>query len=595
MAEEERSFIENVGGLFGRGLEAGVDALAERVPLAGRPIQAMFNTEGYQDIQAEREARQNRRELLALQTAQAKIEAARDPERYQREVAKDELAMAATRQGMDIQAQDAAHRQAMYPHQEQTAAMQTQAARDAADESAYQKYMVDGGRQLTAQLQGSGLDNTEIASYINTPQVRAKLQMGWYLDKARRAFGENDPEAMKYLQDSLAGQGWSLNVDKDGMPWLDMGNGMRRPATVDGIKALMGEINQGAIDEFNARSKYSNTKLNGDPALMVLGDRIRKASLFTDGSYSAAEKAFSGIFSNADNAQKQVALVHQGLNMLQRNEIDAATLFSMLTSKPTNKETGEQGLSILEQMGYRWQGTDPSNFLLTNNTTKQTYTLAGFADMIAKQDTLGADLDRKIGEMQTRYVMNTRIANAAAAKSIVDDLNGGEGKNGKSGKSSSKSSSKGDDAEIPMEEVDPRFVDMEGKPFSPKVRSVMFDADTFYRDRMGTDWDTLDDEDQRDVMYAFAKTVDRAKKAKGDLKYDDFKKFNDFFKNQLPDRLKDKVAAPFAEQIEEEEKRRKEEEAKNSKKVLLQGADKRDFVYVTPFGGIGTISNSRKK
>ena len=437
------------GDVMGRIGEGLIDGLAQANPIIGRPLQAAFNTEEYQDKQLRRQAakealiasRQRNEEWqksAPLREKQRRAEemkadeytagaADREAERKHRRMQLAEYAAGAPVRQMqrDEYLRDAPVREA------QSAASLARAslAAEQADTNFKQgrcAALRDGLKKDLAQNPAFGtMSFAEQDDFCNSPRVQTMIEAKFYLGEIQ-AIAQNDQGAFGRMDRALRRQGWSLVDGEDGIKYLDMGERGKIPATKEAMDALNRQITSAALEELNTRSLIADASTMGNPAKRSIASRTKALMPYNGNDATSSLRMVEGIFNNASEEEKGWHLFHQAISDYQSSGLPTAAKMDGLAAC----------MPFLQKMGYAIEGLDPKKpnveavtVIDLKNKTRMSF--SEFAERCKENDKLGSRLDARIGQAQWGYLMQQsgkQFANASVRGTMPK---GGSGKKGK--------------------------------------------------------------------------------------------------------------------------------------------------------------------
>lgn len=427
MADEESKskFMD----ILARGAEGAVDGLAESYPILGGAVQAMANTDEYQARQLQKQvATQKAKDYLAqsaylndqLQYEQEQRDFGRKQmaewdklQQNRDQNAKTELAESQVRE---------ATAKGQLPYAEQNAAAKIQADTEKANtqkavelQKQYELDRVQFNERVAGQkknLQNELANNPylmnlsydEQSAYFDSPDVRNMLEASVYLEDIQ-GIAKGDKDAYGRMERLLAHQGFDLVDGKDGMMYLDMGNGSRIAATPQNISKIFDTVKGAAFEELQARNQISMAACLGNPAQSSISKYAKALMPHNNSSAARSLKQVQSVYKNASPEQKTWTFFNQAIQ-------DYANPNLPMTARLAGLQKCIPGLM---QLGYAMEGYDPKAPSMDNVRILKLedgfkpgkiYSFSQFADLCKSKDTISAQLD----DMVTR----NRIADGYA-------------------------------------------------------------------------------------------------------------------------------------------------------------------------------------
>lgn len=456
MADEESKskFMD----ILARGAEGAVDGLAESYPILGGAVQAMVNTDEYQARQLRQRAARASAEAALMQSneftsqeaqdarAMARNvalqqgkeflagEAAReDQRRYEQEQRDESRSRKGTRDAVDAATRKSAEADAMKSDEfmSESAQAARKSSNDAATEqnklkAAQARYLQDqldqqqfaeranGKRKaLEDELSKSpyflNMTFDEQREYLNSPDVQNMLDAAVYLEDIQ-GMAKGDKDAFGRLERALSRQGWDLVDGKDGMMYLDMGNGTRIAATPQNIAQINQMVNASAFEELNARNQISMAACLGNPAQSSVSKYAKALMPYNNNSAARSLKQVQSVYENASPEQKTWTFFNQAFQDYNNPKLPTAAKLDGL----------QKCLPGLQQLGYTLEGYDPKNPSLDSvvlKNGKDILSVQQFADLCKSRDVISAQLDDMVARNQ---IAAGRDAIVKAAKNVKD-------------------------------------------------------------------------------------------------------------------------------------------------------------------------------
>ena len=410
------------GDVMGRIGEGLIDGLAQANPIIGRPLQAAFNTEEYQDKQLRRQAakealiasRQRNEEWqksAPLREKQRRAEemkadeytagaADREAERKHRRMQLAEYAAGAPVRQMqrDEYLRDAPVREAQSAASLARASLAAEQA-DTNFKQARCAALRDGLKKDLAQNPAFGtMSFAEQDDFCNSPRVQTMIEAKFYLGEIQ-AIAQNDQGAFGRMDRALRRQGWSLVDGKDGIKYLDMGERGKIPATKEAMDALNKQITSAALEELNTRSLIADASTMGNPAKRSIASRTKALMPYNGNDATSSLRMVEGIFNNASEEEKGWHLFHQAISDYQSSGLPTAAKMDGLAAC----------MPFLQKMGYAIEGLDPKKpnveavtVIDLKNKTRMSF--SEFAERCKENDKLGSRLDETIASARKSAV-----------------------------------------------------------------------------------------------------------------------------------------------------------------------------------------------
>lgn len=444
-AKDSGGFL-NVMGRMGEGL---IDGLAQSSPIIGYPLQAGFNTAGYQDKQMRRQAAKEA--LLATQRKNEEWEknaSLREKERRNAETKADEFAA-----GAEDREAERRHRRAQLAEyaagapvrqMQRDEYLRNAPVREAQDAASLARANLaaeqadtlfkqgrcaalrDGLKKDLAQNPAFGtMSFAEQDDFCNSPRVQTMIDAKFYLGEIQ-AIGQNDKGAFGRMDRALRRQGWSLIDGEDGVKYLDMGERGRVPATKEAMDALNKQITSAALEELNTRSLLADASTMGNPAKRSIATRTKALMPYNGNDATSSLRMVEGIFNNSSEEEKGWHLFHQAIADYQSSGLPTAAKMDGLAAC----------MPFLQKMGYAIEGLDPKKPSVETVTVidlknKTRLSFSEFAERCKENDKLGKRLDERIGQAQWGYLMQQSgktFANASVRGTMPKSSSGKKGK-----------------------------------------------------------------------------------------------------------------------------------------------------------------------
>lgn len=507
MADEESKskFMD----ILARGAEGAVDGLAESYPILGGAVQAMVNTDEYQARQLRQRAARASAEAALMQSneftsqeaqdarAMARNvalqqgkeflagEAAReDQRRYEQEQRDESRSRKGTRDAVDAATRKSAEADAMKSDEfmSESAQAARKSSNDAATEqnklkAAQARYLQDqldqqqfaeranGKRKaLEDELSKSpyflNMTFDEQREYLNSPDVQNMLDAAVYLEDIQ-GMAKGDKDAFGRLERALSRQGWDLVDGKDGMMYLDMGNGTRIAATPQNIAQINQMVNASAFEELNARNQISMAACLGNPAQSSVSKYAKALMPYNNNSAARSLKQVQSVYENASPEQKTWTFFNQAFQDYNNPKLPTAAKLDGL----------QKCLPGLQQLGYTLEGYDPKNPSLDSvvlKNGKDILSVQQFADLCKSRDVISAQLDDMV---ERSRVATGRAAIVEAVKNV-------------------KSTGKAENPEETPEEVEARKVEK----YRSDIKSLFDENEDFW---------SLGEEEQEKVITSY--------------------------------------------------------------------------------------------
>lgn len=472
MAEEEKRVERDEGTSVGRGIanvagrmgEGLIDALAQRVPLLGAPLQAAFETPDYQD-------RQMRREMNKLALVRAQQENKEWEEGAAARKAKNEAALMAAQEYkagagdrfdqkvFDRQKRDAAREQFAMQHAQNEEWRKNAPVREVqsdaelsrarlAQEQADGQYMsikMNGlekslGEDLGKNPAFQGMSFDERNSFIKSPSVQNLLKAQYYLEEVK-GIAKGDQAAFGRMDRAIRGEGWDLVDGKDGIKYLDMGDGERIPATKEGIDRIMGYVSKGAAAEMNTRSMISEAATLGDPVKRFIARSTKALMPYNRDDATESLNIVKDEVLKSSEEEKVWNMFNQAIKDFRSSGL------------PTQAKMDELGkcIQFLQQIGYTVDGLDlknpdPNQAIFKKIGTGEILDFNKFADLCAEKDVLGKRMDARVEQVkQTALARDKELfAREVAETRLVLSEQAAEDRKAKKGKGAGKNKLVGD-------------------------------------------------------------------------------------------------------------------------------------------------------
>lgn len=465
MAENKKSSFLELLGDAGKGIaervgDSGValfDAVAEQNPIVGRPVQALLNTQGYQDRETERQIRKEA--LLAerlrnqeyVQNASSREKGVKAQDLHNDEFIEGASSRAKGRKAQDLQAdefvQNASGRNAQREADKAVAGQRKMAADEytspdsvntrkqqldaensrarLAEEVADQTYMNQRTAELVKGLQQELATNPAYAmmsfeeqkSFSSSPRTKALVESKYYLEEIMKIAGK-DSQAFNRMARSLQSMGWSLVDGEDGVKYLDMGGNGMLPATREGIQSIQKIVSQSAMEELNTRARISDSSTLGDPALRSIARRTRELMPFNNNDATASSRMVEGIFNQAGEEEKGWHIFNQAIKDYNDSGLP-----------PQAKMAGIQKcLPFVRQLGYAVdfdpKNPDPSTARIYDIKNKKNISFGEFAEVCKQNDTLSTTFDNHFRNAGVKYEQMQKQALLKSMKEANPDKQG---------------------------------------------------------------------------------------------------------------------------------------------------------------------------
>ena len=449
MAEEEKRVERDEGTSVGRGIanvagrmgEGVIDALAQRVPLLGAPLQAAFETPDYQDRQMRREkakldliyAQQRNKEFeenAGARKAGSKADQMRAEEfisgavdrEAERELRKRQLALA--NKSMDAAEENLHSEIELNKARTQAEISKAKLAQQQAD-GQYMSIKMNGlekslGEDLGKNPAFQGMSFDERNSFIKSPSVQNLLKAQYYLEEVK-GIANGDQAAFGRMDRAIRGEGWDLVDGKDGIKYLDMGDGERIPATKEGIDRIMGYVSKGAAAEMNTRSMISEAATLGDPVKRFIARSTKALMPYNRDDATESLNIVKDEVLKSSEEEKVWNMFNQAIKDFRSSGL------------PTQAKMDElvKCSQFLQQIGYTVEGLDlknpdPNQAIFKKTGTGEILDFNKFADLCAEKDVLGKRMDARVEQVKqtainrdkallARDIEQTRLALAEQA------------------------------------------------------------------------------------------------------------------------------------------------------------------------------------
>ena len=181
----------------------------------------------------------------------------------------------------------------------------------------------------------------EQKAYLNSPDVQNMLDAAVYLEDIQ-GITKGDKAAYGRLERALARQGWDLVDGKDGMMYLDMGNGARIAATPQNIARINEMVKASAFEELNARNQISMAACLGNPAQSSVSKYAKALMPYNNNSAARSLKQVQSVYQNASPEEQTWAFFSQAFEDYNNPKLPMAAKLDGL----------QKCLSGLQSVGY---------------------------------------------------------------------------------------------------------------------------------------------------------------------------------------------------------------------------------------------------
>lgn len=456
MAEEEKKNSSDAAADEGSGFwgwarrvgEGYVDAMAQRSPILGIPLQVALETPDYQDQQMRRErarldfahaqarnkeweegagARKAQREAEEMRaeefTKNAPTRAAQDEatrrraEEYnasagdradQLKFEQERRDLARRKFALDSKRMDAA--EAALPQETELKSAQTQLALSRTRLAQEQADAVYKNGETSGYAEGlrndlKGNPSWEMLSYegqnelLQSPPVRNLFDARYYLENIM-GIAKGDQTAFDRMDRILQRAGMRLVDGPDGIKYLDIGKGgMSIPATKAGIDAIMRLASRQAAEELNTRASLSDTATMGNPVKRSIAGRARALMPYYGNDATKSVKLLQGIYDGASDEEKGWHMFNQAIMDFRGSGLPMSAKMDGLKAC----------LPFLQKMGYAIDGFDEKNpnieaLTVVDLGKNNRMTFGEFAELCRANDSLGARLDGAISDAKKEAV-----------------------------------------------------------------------------------------------------------------------------------------------------------------------------------------------
>jgi len=532
MADEEKKVKRDEGISVGRGIadvagrmgEGVIDALAQRVPLLGAPLQAAFETPDYQD-------RQMRREMNKLAFARAQKESeewdknagAREANRKAAEMRakeytdgagdrEDARALARRKLAFEHKRMDAAEENLpaeaeLAKEQTRLGLSKTRLAQEQAD-AAYKRQVQSGYADgMRKDLQGNPAFETmsyaDQDALLSSPRFQNLFDARYYLENIM-GISNGDQAAFGRMDRVLQRAGMRLVDGPNGVKYLDIGKGgMSIPATKQGIDMIMRHVSGAAAEELNTRGAISDAATMGNPVKRSIAVRTKALMPYNGNDATKSYRMLQGIYDKSSDEEKGWHMFNQAITDFRSSGL------------PIDEKLAEfrPCLRFLKKMGYKLKdpnNPDPNQAEFIKIDTDETLNFSKFADLCREKDSLGARLDNAIQDSKKAAVARDRALFAREVGEMQQALreqrlaNGVMKKNG-----SSANATKGNE-----------------------------NSDDWFASEYGDKWKNLSETDKRrmqDVAKLYERAVNKLLKERGvrsveQLPHEDLQKLSTIYK-----------------------------------------------------------------
>ena len=414
MSEEEKkgkSFGDHLLDVAGRTFDGLVDGAAERYPVPGRAFQAAFNTAGYQDKEMRRESAKEA--LLAQRMRNSEYAAgaeARAQERENQLMAAKEWASQGDVRAQEVKARSAkaalAEAQAKAGLESLPQAKATEAARMRfAQAQADNRYWDEKKAGLLRDMRAELSKNPLFTSMTYSEQEDwLKNEGAGVIDAKMRegdiqAIGSGDREMFERYDRLFRSRGWKLLDGVNGEKVLDMGDGVKVPATPETWEQAKGSINQKAAEALQVHANMSYAGTRGDPVKRAIASNVRALRPFNNGDMTGSYKAVQGWVNDSSEEEKTWFMFHQGLKDFRDS------------GGPTADKLEELGRcqQFLGKVGFTMEGLDvknpnPEAATFLELSTGRRMNFSEFEKFVESKDSLGTRIERRIAGEQWRSV-----------------------------------------------------------------------------------------------------------------------------------------------------------------------------------------------
>lgn len=413
MSEEEKkkSFGDHLLDVAGRTFDGLVDGAAERYPVPGRAFQAAFNTAGYQDKEMRRESAKEA--LLAQRMRNSEYAAgaeARAQERENQLTAAKEWASQGDVRAQEVKARSSkaalAEAQAKAGLESLPQAKATEAARMRfAQAQADNRYWDEKKAGLLRDMRAELSKNPMFTSMTYSEQEDwLKNEGAGVIDAKMRegdihAIGNGDKEMFERYDRLFRGRGWKLIDGENGEKVLDMGNGVKVPATPETWEQAKGSINQKAAEALQVHANMSYAGTRGDPVKRAIASNVRALRPYNNGDMTGSYKAVQGWVSDSSEEEKTWFMFHQGLKDFRDSGVPMADKL---------EELG-RCQQFLGKVGFTMEGLDlknpnPESATFLELSTGRRMNFSEFEKFVESKDSLGTRIERRIAGEQWRSV-----------------------------------------------------------------------------------------------------------------------------------------------------------------------------------------------
>lgn len=195
------------------------------------------------------------------------------------------------------------------------------------------------------------------------------------------------------------GRGWKLIDGENGEKVLDMGNGVKVPATPETWEQAKGSINQKAAEALQVHANMSYAGTRGDPVKRAIASNVRALRPYNNGDMTGSYKAVQGWVSDSSEEEKTWFMFHQGLKDFRDSGVPMADKL---------EELG-RCQQFLGKVGFTMEGLDlknpnPESATFLELSTGRRMNFSEFEKFVESKDSLGTRIERRIAGEQWRSV-----------------------------------------------------------------------------------------------------------------------------------------------------------------------------------------------